>query len=86
MLFLRREGKWDEAIYADMFFTLRNHPEWQKDCGINIPPQDPLVLSLEKRSEEKQQGKMRRCCSACSIGQRCLKVKDPGSKKLREIA
>lgn len=22
MLFLRREGKWDEFIYADMFFTL----------------------------------------------------------------
>ncbi|KAK4816823.1 hypothetical protein QYF61_023887 [Mycteria americana] len=33
MLFLRREGKWDEVVYADRFLTLRNHPEWQKDIG-----------------------------------------------------
>uniref|UniRef100_A0A8D0FQI8 Core shell protein Gag P30 domain-containing protein n=1 Tax=Strix occidentalis caurina TaxID=311401 RepID=A0A8D0FQI8_STROC len=50
-LFLRREGKWDEVSYADMFFTLHNHPDWQKDCGL-IVPQDPLVLALEQ------------CCSA----------------------
>ncbi|KAK4828284.1 hypothetical protein QYF61_024949 [Mycteria americana] len=50
-LFLWREGKWDEVMYADMFFTLRNHLEWQKDCGVNIPPQDPLVLSLEGKRE-----------------------------------
>lgn len=48
MLFLRREGKWDEVSYADMFFTLRNHPEWQKECGINLAPQDPLILAIEK--------------------------------------
>lgn len=42
MLFLRREGKWDEVMYADMFFTLRNHSDWQKKCGINLAPQDPL--------------------------------------------
>jgi len=52
-------------MYADMFSTLQNHPEgWQKDCGINTPPQDPLVFSLEKekRSERKEQEKIRRCC------------------------
>ena len=38
-LFLRREGKWDEVSYAKMFFTLRNHPEWQKESGINLAPQ-----------------------------------------------
>lgn len=47
MLFLRRQGKWDEVSYADMFFTLRNHPEWQTECGLG-PPQDPMVLALEK--------------------------------------
>ncbi|KAK4828197.1 hypothetical protein QYF61_024631 [Mycteria americana] len=73
MLFLRREGKWDEVVYADMFFTLRNHPEWQKECGINLAPQDPMVLAIEKE-RNKQNRILKRCCSACSIGQRCLKV------------
>jgi len=73
MLFLRREGKWDEVSYADMFFTLRNHPEWQKESGINLAPQDPLVLALE-RDRKNELGKLKRCCSACSIGQRCLNV------------
>jgi len=26
-LFCKREGKWDEITYVDLFFTLRNHPE-----------------------------------------------------------
>ena len=71
MLFLRRERKWDEVMYADMFFTLRQHPEWQKKCGINLAPSDPLVLALEKDKRGKTE--LKRCCSACSIGQRCLK-------------
>lgn len=75
MLFLRREGKWDEVMYADMFFSLRNHPEWQKECGINIAPQDPLVLAIE-REQKKSGSKLKRCCSACSIGQRCMKLKE----------
>lgn len=72
MLFLRREGKWDEVSYADMFFTLRNHPEWQRDCGM-VPPQDPMVLALERENNKGLKGKLRRCCSACSIGQRCTR-------------
>ncbi|KAM6306963.1 LOW QUALITY PROTEIN: myotubularin-related protein 5-like [Podargus strigoides] len=60
--------------YADMFFTLRNKPEWQKQCGINLAPQDTLILALEK--EAKKEGRLKRCCSACSIGQRCLKLAD----------
>lgn len=71
MLFLRREGKWTEVSYADMFFSLRNHPEWQRDCGIRAPS-DPLVLALEKENKTKR-GRLKRCCSACSIGQRCTK-------------
>ncbi|XP_042653128.1 uncharacterized protein LOC122153833 [Tyto alba] len=49
----RREGKWDEVSYADMFFTLRNHPEWQRDCGL-VPPQDPMVLALERENKESR--------------------------------
>lgn len=52
MLFLRREGKWDEASYVDMFLTLQIHPEWQRHCEI-VPPQDPLVLALEKKNKNK---------------------------------
>ncbi|RMC00230.1 hypothetical protein DUI87_22835 [Hirundo rustica rustica] len=64
-----QEQKWDEVMYADMFFTLRNHPEWQKDCGLNPAPSDPFVLALEKEN----QGKWFKRCSICSIGQTCSK-------------
>ncbi|KAM6318174.1 uncharacterized protein O3Q21_008183 isoform 1-T2 [Podargus strigoides] len=72
MLFLRREGKWDEVSYADMFFTLWNHPEWQRDCGI-VPPQGPLVLAPEKGNNKGPKSRLKRCFSACSTGQRCTK-------------
>lgn len=55
------------------FFTLRCKPEWQKQCGINLAPQDSMVLLLEKEAKGKKC--MKRCCSSCSIGQRCLKLK-----------
>ena len=71
MLSLRREGKWTEVSYADMFFSLRNHPEWQWGCGLRAPS-DPLVLALEKENKTKR-GKLKQCCSACSIGQKCTK-------------
>uniref|UniRef100_A0A8B9SD64 Core shell protein Gag P30 domain-containing protein n=1 Tax=Apteryx owenii TaxID=8824 RepID=A0A8B9SD64_APTOW len=69
MLFCRREGKWDKVPYVDLFFTLRNHPEWQKDCMLT--PKDPMVLALEKEDKRAP----RRCCSACSIGKRCIKYR-----------
>ena len=75
MLFLRRESEWDEVAYADMFFTPRNHPEWQKECGINLAPQDSLVLALEKEKRGKGE-RLRGCYSACSTGERCLKVRE----------
>lgn len=80
MLFLRREGKWDEVIYAEMFFTLREHPEWQEECGINTAPKAPFVLTLERENKKRGVGKRRRCCSSCSIGQRCLKYKRGGGR------
>ncbi|XP_041894788.1 uncharacterized protein LOC121669624 [Corvus kubaryi] len=70
MLFLRQEQKWDEIMYADMFFTLRNHPEWQKDCGLNPATSDPFVLALEKDNQGKW---LKHCCSMCSTGQTCSK-------------
>lgn len=54
-----------------MLFSLRNHPEWQKDCGIK-PPSDPMVLALAKENKNSR-GRIKRCCSSCSIGQRCTR-------------
>ncbi|KAK4828091.1 LOW QUALITY PROTEIN: hypothetical protein QYF61_023151 [Mycteria americana] len=45
-----------------------NHPEWPKKCGMI--PQDSMVLTLEKQGRNKS---LKRCCSACSIGKKCLK-------------
>ncbi|XP_027523374.1 uncharacterized protein LOC113958934 [Corapipo altera] len=84
MLFLRRLGKWDEVMYCDMFFTLRNKPEWQRECGVNVAPQDPLVLALEK--DKKNLRPKERCCDACSIRQQCLKLKRRDSEKESEVS
>lgn len=56
-----------------MDFTLRNHPGWQRDCGT-VPPQDPAVVALEGGNDKGLKGKLRRCCSAGSIGQRCTEI------------
>lgn len=48
--FLKQEQRWEEATYTDLFFSLWNHPKWQRDCGIK-PPSNPLVLALEKDNE-----------------------------------
>ena len=84
MLFLRREGKWDEVSYADMFFVLRDKPEWQKDCGL-VPPRDPMVLALEREDRRERKGKLKRCCSACSIGQRCIKLNGEQEPELNDL-
>lgn len=70
MLFLRREQKWDEVTYADMFFTLQNHPEWQKDCGLNPAHSDPFTQAIERENTGKW---LKHCCSMCSTGQSCSK-------------
>ncbi|KAL9833503.1 uncharacterized protein GJ701_012949 isoform 1-T2 [Geothlypis trichas] len=72
MLFLLREGKWEEVSYYDMFFSLRNNPDWQRDCGIKALS-DSLVLALEKENRNKMR-ELKRCCSACSIRQRCTRA------------
>jgi len=69
VLFLRRDKKWDDVLYEDMFFTLQNHLEWQKKNRINIAPSDLLILTLEKERGTS----LKRCCSARSVEQRCLK-------------
>ncbi|XP_065517017.1 uncharacterized protein LOC136004457 [Lathamus discolor] len=36
MLYCKREGKWDEVPYVDLFFILRNNDKWQKSCGLMV--------------------------------------------------
>ena len=45
------KGKVNDIIYADLFFTLRNHPQWQKQCGIH--PHDSMVIVLKKEKSEE---------------------------------
>ncbi|KAM4644010.1 uncharacterized protein AAGF69_014800 isoform 2-T2 [Amazona ochrocephala] len=50
----------------------RNHPEWQKDCGM-VPPQDRMVLTLERESNRELRGA--ECWLGRSIsspGQSCI--------------
>ena len=54
------------------FSLLQNHPKWQRGCGLRAPS-DPLVLALEKENKTKR-GKLKQCCSVCSIGHKCTKL------------
>ncbi|XP_059729049.1 uncharacterized protein LOC132341482 [Haemorhous mexicanus] len=36
MSFCKKEGKWDEVPYVDLFFYLREKPEWQDECGLMV--------------------------------------------------
>lgn len=44
MQFLRRNEKWDEIPYLDLFFVLYRKEEWQKECGM-------LVLEVNDERE-----------------------------------
>lgn len=44
MHFLRRNEKWDEIPYLDLFLVLYRKEEWQKECGI-------LVLGVNDERE-----------------------------------
>uniref|UniRef100_A0A8C5U2I6 Core shell protein Gag P30 domain-containing protein n=1 Tax=Malurus cyaneus samueli TaxID=2593467 RepID=A0A8C5U2I6_9PASS len=68
-LFCRREEKWSEIPYVDLFFSLRNHLELQRGC---LPPYSRR-LALEKEGDKDR--RLKRCCSSCSIGHRCLKCR-----------
>ena len=68
MSFHKREGKWEEVTYVDLFFSLRNHLEWQRQCGIH--PRVSMVMALGKGQCEKG---LKKCCANCSVGKKCLK-------------
>uniref|UniRef100_A0A8C3V0V0 Core shell protein Gag P30 domain-containing protein n=1 Tax=Catharus ustulatus TaxID=91951 RepID=A0A8C3V0V0_CATUS len=36
MHFLQSNEKWDEIPYLDLFYYLKDKPEWQKECGIMV--------------------------------------------------
>ena len=36
MHFLQDNEKWEEIPYLDLFYYLKNKPEWQKECGIMV--------------------------------------------------
>lgn len=68
-LFCRRERKWLEMPYIDLFFTLRDRLELQRGCLPSLS--NPLMSAFGKEGEQDR--KTKQCCSSCSIGQQCLK-------------
>uniref|UniRef100_A0A803VNA1 CCHC-type domain-containing protein n=1 Tax=Ficedula albicollis TaxID=59894 RepID=A0A803VNA1_FICAL len=68
-LYCRRERKWLEMPYIDLFFALRDHLELQRGCLPSLS--SPLMLAFGKEREKER--KTKQCCSSCSIGQHCLK-------------
>lgn len=63
-------------MYLNMLFYLKDRPELQRECGFNLFSRDPFMLALEKDHKMEGKGGPRRCYSACSIGQKCLKYKE----------
>jgi hypothetical protein len=50
-MFCRKEGKWTKVLYVQLFFFLRDHPEWMSKCKLDTqtlvtfatpPPPIPL--------------------------------------------
>lgn len=58
MMFCRRQGKWDEVPYVDLFFTLRNDYETRRKCKL-LDTDANVVMMLEDRDTDSH------CCSAC---------------------
>lgn len=77
-LFCRREEKWNEMPYIDLFFSLRNHLELQRGCLPTLS--NPLMLAFGKEGEKDR--RLKRCCSSCSIGHHCLKCHTDGRRMM----
>ena len=74
MLFCRREGKWSEVPYVDLFFYLRQRKDWQKEC--KLISRDNLVMAIT--SDDK---KVKKWCSTCELGKDCLKKRIASAEK-----
>jgi hypothetical protein len=35
-MFCKKEGKWTKFPYIQLFFFLRDHPEWMSKCRLDI--------------------------------------------------
>lgn len=51
-------------------------PRCERSALLTLAPRDPFVLTLEKDNFKAGVGKMKKGCSSCSIGSRCLKYKE----------
>nr|XP_009505529.1 PREDICTED: natural cytotoxicity triggering receptor 3 ligand 1 [Phalacrocorax carbo] len=69
MLFCKRQDKWDEIPYVDLFFTLRNDHGTRKKCKLLMLDSNVLMMMVDMK-------KPLQCFSACSIGRRCLKLEE----------
>jgi hypothetical protein len=45
-MFCKKEGKWTEVSYVQLFFFLRDHPEWLSKCRLDTQ----TMVTLCKKS------------------------------------
>uniref|UniRef100_A0A8U8CM30 Core shell protein Gag P30 domain-containing protein n=1 Tax=Geospiza parvula TaxID=87175 RepID=A0A8U8CM30_GEOPR len=74
-LFCRREEKWSEMPYVDLFFTLRDHLELQRGCLPSLS--NPLMLAFGKEGEKDRRSKRE--------GNRGMRKQEGGEQRVRKL-
>ncbi|XP_050839647.1 uncharacterized protein LOC127060440 [Serinus canaria] len=59
MQYLRKNKKWEEIPYLDLFYYLGQKTEWQKECGI-------MMLEVQN-DEECLECKKKNVCVSCAV-------------------
>jgi hypothetical protein len=52
-MFCKKEGKWTEVPYVQLFFFLRDHPEWLSKCRLDTQTMVTLCKKPPKSLEPK---------------------------------
>jgi hypothetical protein len=52
-MFCKKEGKWTEVPYVQLFFFLRDHPEWLSKCRLDTKIMITLCKKLPNSLEPK---------------------------------
>jgi hypothetical protein len=52
-MFCKKEKKWTEVPYIQLFFFLRDHPEWLNKCRLDTQTMVTLYKKLPNSLEQK---------------------------------
>jgi hypothetical protein len=53
-MFCKKEGKWTEVPYIQLFFFLRDHPKWLSKCRLDIQTTMTLYKKPPNSLEEPE--------------------------------